>query len=306
MTAEPALQVRDLVVRFGDVTAVDGVTFTAARGAITAVLGANGAGKTTTLETCEGFRRPTGGSVRVLGQDPAARRGDLRARVGVMLQDAGVPATARPGEALDAAAALYAHPHRPAELLEVLDLHRVARTPFRRLSGGEQQRVKLALALVGRPELVVADEPSSGLDPHARIAVWQLLAGLRDAGVSVVLTTHLMDEAETLADHVVIMNKGHVVAAGAPAQLVGDADAQLRFRAPLALDLTDLARALPDGVTVSEDSPGHYRVAGAVGPQAIAAVTAWCAARGVLAADLSLGHRSLQDVFVALTGQDAP
>jgi ABC-2 type transport system ATP-binding protein len=224
----PAVEVDGLVVSFrrrgGDpVRAVDGLSLAAPAGAITAVLGRNGAGKTTTVEACEGYRRPTAGSLRVLGRDPATDAADLHARVGVMLQEGGVPGAATWPQALRHAAALYAHPHEPAALADRLELGSLARTPYRRLSGGEQQRVRLALALVGRPELVFLDEPTSGLDPHARRDVWGLLTDLRAAGVTVVLTTHQLDEAERLADHVVIVDGGRAVAAGSPAELTASA-----------------------------------------------------------------------------------
>lgn len=208
-----------LLKSYAGVRAVDGVCFHAPRRAITAILGPNGAGKTTTIEICEGYRKPDGGSVRVLGHDP----GDpaLRPKVGVMLQSGGVYPGARAAEMLRLVASYAAHPLPVGALLERVGLARVAGTAYRHLSGGEQQRLKLAMALVGRPELVFLDEPTAGLDPQSRRATWALLEELRGAGVSVVFTTHYLEEAERLADHIAVVDRGRVVAAGSPEKLTG-------------------------------------------------------------------------------------
>ncbi|GHH71383.1 ABC transporter ATP-binding protein [Streptosporangium violaceochromogenes] len=297
----PAVEIIDLVKRYGRTTAVDGLTLSARRGAVTAILGPNGAGKTSTVEICEGFRRPDGGTVRVLGLDPSHRR--LRARVGVMLQAGGVPPAARCGEWLRLMARFHATPLDPAALLERLGLTAHARTPYRRMSGGQQQRVSLAAAIVGRPELVFLDEPTAGLDPQARHACWDLVGDLRAAGVSVVLTTHHMEEAEKLSDHVVIIDRGRVVAEGTPAALTG-AERQLRFRARPGLALEELLTALPSGSAAKESPSGHYIIEGQVAPEMLATVTAWCAAEGVTADDLSIERRTLEDVFLELTGRE--
>ena len=215
----PAVEIVGLVKRYGAATAVDGASLQAAQGAVTALLGPNGAGKTPTVEICEGYRRADGGTVRVLGLDPRRDAARLKPRVGVMLQAGGVYPGARAGEMLRLVAAYAAHPLPPDALLDRVGLTRVARTPYRRLSGGEQQRLKLAMALVGRPELVFLDEPTAGLDPQARRATWTLIEELRTAGVTVVLTPHYFEEAERLADHVVILDRGRVAAAGPPAAL---------------------------------------------------------------------------------------
>jgi ABC-2 type transport system ATP-binding protein len=297
----PAVEVTGLVKRYGRTTAVDGLTFAAHSGAITAILGPNGAGKTSTIEICEGFRRADGGTVRVLGLDPS--RPQLRARVGMMLQSGGVPQAMRAGEWLRLVARFYAHPLDPGALLARLGLTEHARTPYRRLSGGQQQRLSLAAAVVGRPELVFLDEPTAGLDPQARHACWEMIGELRAAGVSVVLTTHHMDEAERLADQVVIIDRGRVVAEGSPATLTG-AERQLRFRARPALDLDELLSALPAGSAAKESPAGHYIIEGQVGPELLGTVTAWCAAEGVTADDLSIERRTLEDVFLELTGRE--
>ncbi|WP_285776104.1 ABC transporter ATP-binding protein [Microtetraspora sp. NBRC 13810] len=301
----PALEVVDLVKRYSRVTAVDGLTLAAGRGAVTAILGPNGAGKTSAIEICEGFRRADGGTVRVLGLEPS--RPELRARVGVMLQAGGVPPAMRAGEWLRLVSRFSASPLPPQALLDRLGLTRQARTPYRRLSGGEQQRLSLAAAVVGRPELVFLDEPTAGLDPQARHACWQLVRDLRAAGVSVVLTTHHMEEAERLADRVVIIDRGRVVAEDTPAALTG-AERQLRFRARPGLNLDELLNALPGGSAAKESPSGHYIIEGparvGVGPELLATVTAWCAAEGVTADDLSIERRTLEDVFLELTGRE--
>ncbi len=297
-----AVEVSGLVKEYGNVRAVDGLSFEVGRCAVTALLGPNGAGKTTTVETCEGFRRPDAGQVRVLGLDPIRDAKALRPQVGVMLQSGGCYPGARTLEMLDLLAAHAAHPLDTGELLERLGLTHVARTTYRRLSGGEKQRLSLGLAVVGRPELVFLDEPTAGLDVQGRRDTWELIADLRDAGVTVVLTTHAMDEAERLADAVVIINHGRLVACGTPAELTASgAESQLSFRARPGLDLQTLTATLPAEVTGREGPPGSYVLRGTVDPQLLASVTAWCAANGVMAEDLRVQQRSLEDVFVELT-----
>ena len=303
--AGPVVEVRDLVKRYGATTAVDGLSLSVEPGTVLALLGPNGAGKTTTVETCEGYRRPDAGTVRVLGLDPVRDARELRPRVGVMLQGGGGYPGARAGELLRLLASYAAHPLDPDALLDRLGLSAAARTPYKRLSGGQRQRLSLAMALVARPELVFLDEPTAGLDPQARHATWQVVRELRSDGVTVVLTTHHMEEAERLADTVVVVDSGRPVATGSPAELTrGGAEGQLRFGAEPGLDVRALAAALPAGVTVSEPQPGSYLVAGRVDPPLLAAVTAWCAAQGVLAEDLRVQRRSLEEVFLELTGRE--
>jgi ABC-2 type transport system ATP-binding protein len=206
-------------MRYGDVVAVDGLDLTIERGTITAVLGPNGAGKTTTLETCEGYRRPQAGDVRVLGLDPWASRRELLPRIGVMLQQGGAWGGVRAMEMLRHVASLHAHPLDVDLLGERLGLGECGRTTYRRLSGGQQQRLGLAMAIVGRPELVFVDEPTAGMDPAARRTTWDLLRELRAAGVTVVLTTHYIEEAERLADQVHIVDRGRLVLSGTPSAL---------------------------------------------------------------------------------------
>ncbi len=302
----PAVEVAGLVKSYRGRRVVDGLELTAARGAVTAVLGPNGAGKTTTVECCEGLRRPDAGTVRVLGLDPARDGAALRPRVGVMLQDGGLPGTARAGNVLRHVASLHARPLSPDLLLDLLGLGEHARTPVRRLSGGQRQRLALACAVVGRPQVAFLDEPSAGLDPQSRLAVWALVERLRDDGAAVVLTTHLMDEAERLADEVVVVDGGRVVAAGTPGTLTAGGDA-LTFTSSAGLDLAGLRSALPDGVVVAESVAGRYVVERRdglpLGPQVLATVTAWCASTGVMPQGLALGRRTLEDVFLELTGR---
>ena len=223
---EPAVVIDGLEKRYGATAALAGLSLTAQAAAVTAVLGPNGAGKTTTVEICAGLRRADAGHVTVLGLDPAHNADTLRAQVGVMPQAggsgaAGIYPAVRPREALRLFANLYASPLDPDALLDRLDLASCADTTWRRLSGGQQQRLSLALAIIGRPSLVFLDEPTAGLDVHGKHATWTLIDDLRTAGVTVVLTTHAMDDAERLADHVVIVDRGRAVAAGSPQELTG-------------------------------------------------------------------------------------
>ncbi|MCB0908307.1 MAG: ABC transporter ATP-binding protein [Nocardioidaceae bacterium] len=223
-------------MRYGATTAVDGLTMRVPVGTITAVLGPNGAGKTTTLETCEGYRRPQEGSVSVLGLDPVADRAALLPRIGVMLQQGGAWSGVRALEMLQHLARLHAKPQEVDLLVTRLGLAECGRTPYRRLSGGQQQRLGLAMALIGRPELVFVDEPTAGMDPHARRATWEVLEELRADGVTVVLTTHYMDEAARLADLVHIVDRGRLVRSGTPAELT---DSGRRDLEDVFVELTD-------------------------------------------------------------------
>ncbi|MDP9452282.1 MAG: ABC transporter ATP-binding protein [Actinomycetota bacterium] len=299
----PAVSVAGLVVRYGRVTAVDGVSFDARAGQVLALLGPNGAGKTTTVETLEGYRRPDAGSVSVLGLDPVDDHAGLVPRLGVMLQRGGVYPGIRPREVLRLFAAFYPDPEDPDELLERVGLSSVARSTWRALSGGEQQRLSLALAVVGRPEVAFLDEPTAGVDPGGRQVVRQVVRDLAAAGAAVVLTTHELEEAERLADRVVIVDRGAVVAAGTLAELTAGGPAQeIRFGAPPGLDAPALAVAL--GAAVEEVAPGEYLVGCAPTPAAVAALTAWLADADLPLADLRAGRHTLEDVFLRLTGAD--
>ena len=305
MPLDPVVEVTDLSMRYGEKTALDGMTLAVPAGAVTAVLGPNGAGKTTTLETCEGYRLPQQGTVRVLGLDPWRDARRLRPRVGVMLQSGGVYPAVKAREMLRHVAALHAHPLDVDMLVERLGLGTAGGTPYRRLSGGQQQRLSLAMAVVGRPELVFLDEPTAGLDPQARHATWELVGELRRDGVTVVLSTHFMDEAERLADHVVVVDHGRVIASAPPQDLMAiGAQNTLRFSSPVPLDVANLQAALPPASRLRETRPGDYVIEGGVDPQLLATVTTWCAARGVMPEGLAVERRTLEDVFLELTGRD--
>jgi ABC-2 type transport system ATP-binding protein len=302
---EVSVRLRGVCKSYGHTTAVADLDLDVHTAEVFALLGPNGAGKTTTVELCEGFVRPGAGSIEVLGLDPIADNQRLRERIGVMLQGGGAYPAARAGEMLSLVAAYAADPLNPQWLLDALGLTDAAHTTYRRLSGGQQQRLALACALVGRPELVFLDEPTAGMDAHARVVVWELIDALRRDGVTVVLTTHQLREAEELADRLLIIDHGAAVAAGTPAELTRTgAQGQLRFTAPRRLDLSLLSAALPENYRATEVMPGEYLVEGPVEPQVLATVTAWCARLDVLATDLRVEQRSLEDVFLELTGRE--
>ena len=303
--SDSPVRLRGVTKRYGSTTAVSELNLDVHRAEVLALLGPNGAGKTTTVEMCEGFTKPDAGTIEILGMDPSADNAKLRARIGVMLQGGGGYPAARAGEMLELVAAYAADPLDPSWLLDTLGLTDAARTTYRRLSGGQQQRLALACALVGRPELVFLDEPTAGMDAHARLVVWELIDGLRRDGVTVVLTTHQLKEAEELADRLVIIDHGVAVAEGTPAELMrAGAEDQLRFTAPRRLDLSLLESALPEDYRTSETAPGEYLVEGHIDPQVLATVTAWCARLNVLATDMRVEQRSLEDVFLDLTGRE--
>jgi len=299
------VRLRGVCKRYASTTAVWRLDLDVQRAEVFALLGPNGAGKTTTVEMCEGFVRPDEGTIEVLGMNPVTDNARVRERIGVMLQGGGGYPAARAGEMLDLVAAYATNPLDPNWLMDTLGLTEAARTTYRRLSGGQQQRLALACALVGRPELVFLDEPTAGMDAHARLVVWELIDALRRDGVTVVLTTHQLTEAEELADRLVIIDHGVAVAAGTPAEIMRNgAENQLRFTAPRMLDLSLLSAALPEDYKASEVSVGQYLVEGPINPQVLATVTAWCARLDVLATDMRVEQRSLEDVFLELTGRD--
>jgi len=299
----PAVEVDQLEVRYGDTLAVDGLSLSAAAGEVLALLGPNGAGKTSTVEALEGYRRPGRGSVRVLGLDPQRDHRALTARMGVMLQRGGVYPGMAPAEALRLFASYYDDPEDPEALLGRVGLTSVARTPWRRLSGGEQQRLSLALALIGRPSVAFLDEPTAGVDPQGRLAIRQVIGELRASGVCVLLTTHELEEAERLADRIVIIDHGRVVAEGTPAELMTrGAGHEVRFGAPPGLDAVSLAARI--GAPVREERPGEYLVDAEATPARVAGITAWLADHDLPLADLRAGRQRLEDVFLRLTGSE--
>ncbi|MGZ4449480.1 MAG: ABC transporter ATP-binding protein [Nocardioides sp.] len=306
--AVPAVQVDGLVMRYADKVAVDDLSLTVERASITAVLGPNGAGKTTTLETCEGYRKPQRGTVRVLGLDPVRDRADLLPRIGVMLQGGGAWSGVRAMEMLRHVAALHADPLDVDMLAERLGLGDCGRTPYRRLSGGQQQRLGLAMAVVGRPEIVFVDEPTAGMDPQARRTTWALLEELRADGVTVVLTTHYMDEAERLADHLHIIDHGRLIASGSPLELTrGGTAATIRLvvTRPFPPGSPDSLRAtLGEGTEVTQLDEVSLLVTGPADASTLGKVSRWCEDNDVLPEALTLGQRNLEDVFLQLTGRE--
>lgn len=294
-----AIEVSALTKSYSQRRVVDAVTLTVDAGKVFALLGPNGAGKTTTVEIMEGFRRPDEGTVRVLGCNPA-ENASIRTRIGVMPQDASIHSAIRPLEALKLFASFYPNPLDPRELLERVGLTDAVRTNFRRLSGGQQQRLSLALALIGRPEVAFLDEPTAGMDVHARADTWSMIAELRAAGTAVVLTTHLLDEAERVADQVAIIHRGQIVAQGTPHDLKKHSTSGLDFSTDKAPNLQALREQIDLAVTPT--SPGNYRVeVGQATPDVIARLTAALAQQNILMRHLDTGARSLEDVFVELT-----
>jgi ABC-2 type transport system ATP-binding protein len=305
VATEPAIEVVDLEKRYGTTTAVDGLSITVARGEVFGLLGPNGAGKTTTLEILEGYREPDAGTARVLGLVPWRDGSLLRPRIGVMLQEGGLYPGVKPLEALRLFASYYDDPEDPEKLLDLVGLREVQNTLVRRLSGGQTQRLSLALALVGRPELVFLDEPTAGMDPRARATTWQLVRDMRARGVTVVLTTHAMDEAEHLCDRLAIVDHGRVVAAGTPIELTAlGSEEELRFAARAGLDHVALAAAMRVPTSaVQEPRPGDYIVTASATADRIADLAVWLRDHDAVLGELSTGRRSLEDVFLRLTSE---
>ncbi len=303
----PAVSVSGLVMEYAGKRAVDGLDLEVARHSITAVLGPNGAGKTTTLETCEGYRRPHAGSVRVLELDPIRDRRALLPRIGVMLQGQGAWSGVRAMEMLRHVARMHAHPLDVEMLADRLGLESCGRTPYRRLSGGQQQRLGLAMAIVGRPELVFVDEPTAGMDPQARRTTWELLRELRGDGVTVVLTTHYLDEAEQLADNVHIIDRGRMIASGTPLELTrggNSATIRLVVTRPFPPGAPESLRAtLGERIEVTRLDERSLVVTGPADGSTLARVSRWCEEHDVLPESLILGRRSLEDVFLEITGR---
>jgi len=311
---DPTVVVDGLVKRYGPRTVLDRVSLTVAAGELVALLGPNGAGKTTTVEIVEGYRRPDGGTARVLGLDPVAGGRALRARVGLMLQGGGIDPRAQPRETLRLYGRFHTEPRDADELLELVGLTGVARTRYRRLSGGERQRLGLALALVGRPEVVILDEPTAGMDPEARATTRAIVADLRGEGAAILMTSHDLTDVERLADRIYVLADGRIVASGTPAELRAGVTARLRFRLDRALGTDDAAaleRALATvrpGTTVQPDGDGgRYRLeGGAPDADLVAALAAWCATAERLILELRTSGGSLEDAYLELVGALAP
>ncbi len=294
-----------------------GVSFEVRRGELFALLGPNGAGKTTTVEILEGYRRPDGGSARVLGLDPGRDARGLRPRIGLMLQEGGIDNRTTPREVLRLYARFYRDPEDPDRLLEAVDLGAVAGTRYRRLSGGEKQRLALALALLGRPELLVLDEPTAGMDPAAKQATRERIAALRAAGTTILLTTHELGDVERLADRVAVLDRGRLVAEGTPAELTGGGAPRLHLRLSRALEATEAADLEAVLGAACGGSPsvrpagaaGTYEVdglGGAPDPRAVSALATWCEARGLLLVELRTGAASLEERYLELVRASGP
>jgi ABC-2 type transport system ATP-binding protein len=312
--ADAAVFVEGLTKRYGDRTVVDGVSLSVARGELVALLGPNGAGKTTTVEIIEGYRRPDGGTVRVLGQDPARGGPALHARVGLMLQDGGIDPRAQPRETLVQYGRFHADAGDADELLELVRLGTVARTRYRRLSGGERQRLAFALALVGRPEVLILDEPTAGMDPEARASTRAVVAEQRAAGVAILLTSHDLGEVERMADRVCVLREGRIVASGSPAELTAMGRPRLRFTLDRRIEeeqIVDLGRRLADGAptaTLVADPEGRrYRLDGVVPDAAlVAALADWCATADRLLTEVRTTGATLEEAYLELVGGTAP
>jgi ABC-2 type transport system ATP-binding protein len=292
----PVIDVRNLQKRYGDQVAVEDVSFSVERGEIFGILGPNGAGKTTTVECVDGLRIRDGGTIDVLGFDPLTQRDEIRRRVGVQLQDSRLPDKVRVAEALDLYSSFYPNPADWRELMDVLGLKDKAKTMFQKLSGGQKQRLSIALALVGNPEIAILDELTTGLDPQARRNTWDLIQAVRDRGVTVVLVTHFMEEAERLCDRVALIARGRVAAIDTPGGMVEriSSDQRLRFRPSAEFD----HEALPEVTSVTRS--GTQVVVSGTG-NLLQAVSVELSRHDINALDLRVEQASLEDAFVALT-----
>lgn len=295
-----AVEVLGLSVRYGELQAVRDVSFTAEAGQVTAVLGPNGAGKTSTIEVCEGYRRASAGTVRVLGLDPASQQRRLGERIGVMLQDGGVYPSARVLDTVRHYCTLYGKGAVAADLVEQVGLTSRSKATWRRLSGGERQRLSLALAMAARPEVAFLDEPTSGVDINGRDTIRGIVRDLARAGCAVVLATHELDEAERLADRVIIFDQGQVIADGTLADLRRGHD-EIRFRSDPDLDLPALAAAI--GMVASRVGADEYVIDAPPHPKLMAQLTTWLAEQGHPITDLRAGGQRLEDVFRRLTAR---
>ncbi len=300
---QDAITVRGLEKSYGAKRAVDGLSFSVWRGEIFALLGPNGAGKTTTVEILEGYRRPDGGEVRVLGLDPIRDGHSMKQRIGVMLQNAGIYPTVTPLEALNLLREFYDDAEETDAMIKLVGLEEAANTRYRQLSGGQQRRLALAAALIGKPELLFLDEPTTAMDPQARHMTWDILQGLRDKGLTILLTTHFMEEAERLADRVAIIDHGRLLALEEPRVLTATSAEEVQFTGPAGMDTGEISR-LPSARGVREERPGFYVLHTARPMDLLAEITAWGRDQDILLNDLRVGHESLEEVFLRLTGNE--
>ena len=294
------LSVSQLVIKYGNVTAVDHVSFTAQPGRVTVILGPNGAGKTSTIEACEGFLSPTAGSVQVLGLNPFLQRKQLNRLMGIMLQDGGIYPSARVGELVQQYCALYGNGVDANALVARVGLQAVASTTYRRLSGGEKQRLSLALALAALPKIIFLDEPTSGIDVNGRDLVRSIIRELRDSGCCVIVATHELDEAERIADDVLVFHRGNVVASGTLHELRSGRE-EIRFRSHSLIDVHSLSTTL--GYTVEQTRQSEFTVAGTSDSRVIVQLTDWAKANNVDIGDIGAGSQRLDDVFRRLTAE---
>jgi ABC-2 type transport system ATP-binding protein len=294
MTA--AITVTDLHKSYDELEAVRGISFEVQQGEVFALLGPNGAGKTTTVEILEGFRYATSGTVDVLGHDPAKRERDFRERVGIVLQSTGIDPYLTVAETIEMYRGYYPNPRPAEEVIEVVGLGQKADTRVLKLSGGQQRRLDVAVALAGDPELLFLDEPTTGFDPGARRNAWSMIRSLRELGKTVLLTTHYMDEAQELAQRVAIIARGEIVAEGPPSSLGGrDVSATvIRFRVPAGHEVPAI-----EGLAVAA---GVVAVTTWTPTTALHTLTGWATERGVELEDITVGRPSLEDVYLRLTG----
>ncbi len=301
---DEAIVVTNISKNYGSHRVLDHLDFTVQRGEVFALLGPNGAGKTTTVETLEGYRSPDEGSVRVLGLDPVRQGQTLKPRIGVMLQQDGLYPALTAREVLSLFAGYFDQPQSVDTLLERVGLTSAAKTRCRRLSGGQKRRLALAVALVGNPELIFMDEPTAGMDPQARLTTWEIIRDLKRSGATILLTTHLMDEAERLADRVAIIDHGRLIALDTPGNLTGTQNAQIvRFVGPEGLDCTQLA-ALPSAKKAEEIRAGSYLLETEDVPTLLVELTTWLRDQRIPLSELRVGHGSLEDLFLRLTGSE--
>jgi len=299
---QSAVTITNLTKRYGGLLAVADVSFSIQEGEIFGIIGPNGAGKTTTVECISGLRVPDSGSISVFGLSPQHDRYRIREFVGVQLQESAMPPRLRVGEALELFASFYAHPLDPKEVLQTLSIKNIERTAFKNLSGGEKQRVSIALALVGNPRIAILDELTTGLDPEARRATWALIERMRDRGVTVILVTHFMDEAETLCDRVALINQGCLTALDTPEAIAAEAGVN-RVRFVPSQPVDDKTLYAVQGVKVVERKDRYVSVTG-TGDLAAALINA-LAARGVQVSELEARGGNLDDAFIRLTRDTA-
>ena len=292
----PAIEVRGLRKSYGTIEAVRGIDLQVSKGEVFALLGPNGAGKTTTVEILEGHRDRTAGDVRVLGYDPARNERGLKERIGIVLQSTGVEPFLSVEESIDLFRGYYPHPLPLEEILDATGLREQRRARVKRLSGGQQRRLDVAIGLAGDPELLFLDEPTTGFDPSARRGAWDMVKNLQALGKTVVLTTHYMDEAEFLADRVAIMAHGEIVAEGPPADLAKDAGATtIRFRVGSAVD------GPPEDLGTNLGADGRYTITTNSPTHTLHRLTGWAVEQGIELEELSVSRPSLEDVFLKLS-----